>query len=363
MIPSRCDRTTRRLWLAAFAALNALAAWGGAIALVTGATDFGESVNRRLPFDSLVLAGLALGVLVAVPLTLLACSAATGAARTDELALIVGVMLIGWIVVQVVVLRAFSMFQPIYLGVGVSFVAASKRVKLAPGVRGSILVALGAIVTAVGIGLMPHLVETGLTVVSIMSIVVVLAGIALVVAGSRSMLRDRHRVSKLVAGVATVMVVAVAVWIISPAVAATNVPATHVGSTPAEFGLPAHSVTLTTTDGVRLAAWYLHGTNGAGVVVVHGAGSTRSSVLEQSAALVEEGYGVLLIDARGHGDSHGTAMDFGWYGDLDIAAGTEFLASLPEIDPGRIGVVGFSMGAEEAIGAAANDPRITCSGR
>ncbi len=51
-------------------------------------------------------------------------------------------------------------------------------------------------------------------------------------------------------------------------------------------------------------------------------------------------------------------MDFGWYGDLDIGAATGFLASRPEIDPARIGVVGFSMGGEEAIGAAASDPHI-----
>jgi dienelactone hydrolase len=81
-------------------------------------------------------------------------------------------------------------------------------------------------------------------------------------------------------------------------------------------------------------------------------------VLDQAAALAGSGYALVLIDARGHGDSRGTAMDFGWYGDLDIAAGTAFLASRPEVDPGRIGVVGFSMGGEEAIGAAAADPRI-----
>ena len=127
-------------------------------------------------------------------------------------------------------------------------------------------------------------------------------------------------------------------------------------STPAALGLDYRTVTLTTTDGVELAAWYLPGTNRAGVVVMHGAGSTRSDVLDQSAALVGSGYAVVLIDARGHGDSHGTAMDFGWYGDLDIAAGTAFLASRADIDPGRIGVVGFSMGGEEAIGAAATDP-------
>ena len=130
------------------------------------------------------------------------------------------------------------------------------------------------------------------------------------------------------------------------------------GSTPAAVGLDYEPVTLTTTDGVELAAWYLPGTNGAGVVVMHGAGSTRSDVLDQAAALVHGGYAVVLIDARGHGDSDGTAMDFGWYGDLDIAAGTTFLASRADIDRTRIGVVGFSMGGEEAIGAAATDPLI-----
>lgn len=51
-------------------------------------------------------------------------------------------------------------------------------------------------------------------------------------------------------------------------------------------------------------------------------------------------------------------MDFGWYGDLDVSAGTSFLASRPEVDRSRIGVLGFSMGGEEAIGAAANDSLI-----
>ena len=52
---------TRRPWLAAF---NAFAAWAGAVGLVTGGTDFGESINQRLPFDSLVLLGLALATIV-----------------------------------------------------------------------------------------------------------------------------------------------------------------------------------------------------------------------------------------------------------------------------------------------------------
>lgn len=218
--------------------------------------------------------------------------------------------------------------------------------------------AVGAVGVAVGVGLVPYLPKSGATVMSVVAVVLLLAGIVAVVSGARSVLRKRRRSSQLAGGAATVTLVAVAVFVIAPAVAATNVPPTHVGATPATLGLHHEAVTLTTIDGVTLAGWYLPGTNGAGVVLMHGAGSTRSDVLAQAAVLVERGYAVIMIDARGHGDSGGTAMDLGWYGDLDIAAGTAFLASQVDIDRNRIGVVGFSMGGEEAIGAAAADPLI-----
>jgi len=125
----------RRPWLAGFAAFNAFAAWAGAFGLFTGGTDFGESIDDRLPFDSLVLAGLALVTIVGVPLTVLAWSAWTGGQKTDGLALLAGLMLIGWIVGQVIVIRAFSFFQPAYLAVGSAFVVASHRRRRSRGHR------------------------------------------------------------------------------------------------------------------------------------------------------------------------------------------------------------------------------------
>lgn len=348
----------RRPWLAGFAAFNAVAAWAGAIGLVTGGTDFGESINDRLPFDSLVLAGLALGVIVATPLTALAWSAWSRGPKTDDIALVVGLTLIAWIVVQVAVIRAFSVFQPAYLAIGAYFVVASRRVTLSPHRLGALLIAVGSILLAAGVGLLPHPIKNGLTVVSVLAIIVLLSGIALVGFGAVSALRGRRRRGALVHGAVVLFVLAATVSIVAPAVAGTAVPSTEITSTPSALGLEYDSVTLTTADGVVLAAWYLPGTNGAGVVMMHGAGSTRSDVLDQAAVLARSGYALVLVDARGHGDSSGTAMDFGWYGDLDVAAGTEYLASRPELDPDRIGVVGFSMGGEEAIGAAAADPRI-----
>ncbi len=223
---------------------------------------------------------------------------------------------------------------------------------------GFLLFAVGSIAAAVGVGLLPHPIKNGLTAMAVASVVLVLAGVALVGLGAVWALRARRRLGAWAGGAGLLALFVTTVSIVAPAVAATNVPTTHITSTPETVGLTYESVTLTTTDGVELAAWYLPGTNGAGLVVVHGAGSTRSDVLDQAAVLSRHGYSLVLIDARGHGDSGGRAMDFGWYGDLDITAGTAYLASRPEVDPGRIGVVGFSMGGEEAIGAAAADPRI-----
>ena len=356
--PAASGPPARRPCLAAFAAVNAFGAWAGAVGLITGGTDFGEVINDRLPFDSLVLAGVALAIIVAVPLTLLAWSASTAGPKTDELALLVGLLLIGWIVGQVAVIRAFSLFQPAYLAVGASFVTASRRVTLKERRRGLLFVAIGAVLTAVGVGLLPHPIKNGVSVLAAVSIALLLAGLGLAIVGVGSGLKGRGRWGKVAGSAGAVVAVVLAVSIVAPAVAATNVPPTAITSSPATRKLAYESVTLTTVDDVGLAAWYIEGTNGAGVVMMHGAGSTRSSVLDQAAALARSGYAVLLIDARGHGDSDGTAMDFGWYGDRDIAAGTEFLASRDEIEAGRIGLVGFSMGGEDAIGAAASDPRI-----
>ena len=360
--PARTAR--RRPWLAGFAAINAVAAWGGVVGLVGGWMDFGDVINSRLPFRSVVLAGLSLAVVVALPLTALARAAWAAHPRTNDIAAIVGLLLVGWIIVQIMVLRAFSPFQPFYLCVGVGFLAASQRISLSRTSRGRLAVPVGAVALAVGIGLVPHLIKRGLTAMSGLSVLLVAAGGAAVVLGARWVLAGRwtlggwRRVGQVGSGLSIAVAVVATVSVVAPAVAVTHVPATSVGATPTSHGLEFEAVTLTTSDDVALAAWFVRGTNGAGVVVLHGAGSTRSAVLPQAAALVAGGYSVMLVDARGHGDSDGTAMDFGWHGDLDIAAAIDFLAAQPGVDPRHIGLVGFSMGGEEAIGAAAVDPRV-----
>jgi len=219
---------------------------------------------------------------------------------------------------------------------------------------------VGAVAAVAGLALAARWITTdGLGPVPLLGIVVGAGGVALLVrsaASGRRRLRRRGRVIAVPLGVIGLLVVVI---VVAPAVIASFVPPTSLGSaTPADLGLGYEDVVFATPDGVELSGWYLPSTNGAAVMLRHGSGSTRSGVLDQAAVLAANGYGVLLADARGHGRSGGRGNDVGWWGDLDTEAGVTFLAGRADVDPARIGVVGMSMGGEEAIGAAAADPRI-----
>ncbi|MGK2948215.1 MAG: alpha/beta hydrolase [Acidimicrobiales bacterium] len=212
--------------------------------------------------------------------------------------------------------------------------------------------------TGLGIGV-PHAAKTGLSLLSVVGIALVASGLVLGVHGARALLRPHGRWVRIPLATGLLVAAVVVVWSLGIAVAATNVPRTSVGSaTPADDGLTYRDVTFTTGDGAELSGWYLPSGNGAAVVLLHGAGSTRSGVLDHAVVLARQGFGVLLFDARGHGRSGGRAMDFGWYGDADIAAATGFLAQQPDVLDGRIAAVGMSMGGEQALGALGSDPRL-----
>jgi dienelactone hydrolase len=51
-------------------------------------------------------------------------------------------------------------------------------------------------------------------------------------------------------------------------------------------------------------------------------------------------------------------MDLGWWGERDAAAAVDFLLEQPAVVSDRVGLLGLSMGGEEAIGAAGADPRV-----
>ncbi|MGE5689656.1 MAG: alpha/beta hydrolase [Pseudomonadota bacterium] len=118
---------------------------------------------------------------------------------------------------------------------------------------------------------------------------------------------------------------------------------------PADLGRPYRQVTLTTRDHLRLAAWYVPSRNGAAVISY----PTRAGKLPQARLLVRHGYGVLLVDARGYDDSDGDPNLFGWDDAKDIDAAVAWLQRRPDVQDRRIGGIGFSVGGEMMLQAAA----------
>ena len=106
---------------------------------------------------------------------------------------------------------------------------------------------------------------------------------------------------------------------------------------------------FTTSDGLRLKGWYIESRNGAAVISFPG----RASSQKRAKMLADHGYGVLLFDRRGEGESDGDPNLLGWQGERDIHAAVAFLQRRPDVDPERIGGIGLSVGGEMMIEAAA----------
>ncbi len=123
-------------------------------------------------------------------------------------------------------------------------------------------------------------------------------------------------------------------------------------------GLPSgyQDVTIHTDDGVDLKAWYLPPENGVVIIILHGAGGSRANMLPYGEMLARHGYGALILDQRGHGESQGKTNRLGWQGTSDVTAAVTYLQGLSEVS--QIGGLGSSMGAESLLGASSVNPAV-----
>jgi dienelactone hydrolase len=142
-------------------------------------------------------------------------------------------------------------------------------------------------------------------------------------------------------------------WIAAPvgmALYATHRPRAEV--VPADLGAPYRRVRIPTSDGLSLAAWYVQPRNGAAIVAF----PTRIGKLAQARMLIRHGYGVLMLDMRGYEESEGIPNALGWGSTKDIDAGVDWLARQPDVQ--AIGGIGFSVGGEQMLEAAADNRRL-----
>ena len=113
-------------------------------------------------------------------------------------------------------------------------------------------------------------------------------------------------------------------------------------------------VAFEASDGLDIKGWYRPSENGAAVLVVHGGSSDRKGSLTHAEMLAAHGYGVLVYDARGRGESDGSENNYGWDWAKDIDGALAFLQQHDEVDPDRIAALGLSTGADVLIEVAAS---------
>jgi pimeloyl-ACP methyl ester carboxylesterase len=178
------------------------------------------------------------------------------------------------------------------------------------------------------------------------------AALLLVVLGARmlwrSRKRDRHRHYR--RALLAVGAAVATLWILVPTTVA--LLTTHRPREAAEsvdLGRPYDSVVVRTRDGLSLDGRYVPSRNGAAVIVFPGSNSRAP----QARALVRHGYGVLMLDMRGYRKSDGDPNAFGWGATKDIDAGIAFLQARDDVEAGRIGGIGFSVGGEQMLETAA----------
>ena len=115
----RSSSTNIRIIAAVVTGAIALTGYAGTVGLVGGGLTFGPAIDARLPFQSLVLAGLALLAFVALPMTIAALAAQQDRRFSGDLVFASGLMLVLWIAVQLAFIKTYSWFHPTYLAAAI----------------------------------------------------------------------------------------------------------------------------------------------------------------------------------------------------------------------------------------------------
>jgi hypothetical protein len=239
--------------------------------------------------------------------------------------------------------------------VAVLALAAWAYPRLRAGFRAAIALTLGIFGIVAGVEAIYYTTKGGPSGDDFTGFAAIVAGVLLIGIGAVTLWRTRSRGDRLHRRYSRrflllVAALAAAYFVLFPL--SISYVLTHVarGFVPAaDLGAAYEEVAFPTSDGLQLKGWYIPSKNRAAVIAFPG----RKGPQRQARLLARHGYGVLLFDRRGEGESDGDPNTLGWKGERDVHAAVEFLQRRPDVDPDRIGGIGLSVGGEMMIEAAA----------
>lgn len=125
--------------------------------------------------------------------------------------------------------------------------------------------------------------------------------------------------------------------------------------TPADAGLDFREVSFESSDGLDLEGWWIpeEEDSSRAVVLVHGFGGDKSSrhIVETTPIYARAGYGVLILDLRGYGESEGKRTTVGYQETRDVQGALAWLKD-QGFEPEEVVLHGWSMGAATVVRSA-----------
>jgi pimeloyl-ACP methyl ester carboxylesterase len=125
-----------------------------------------------------------------------------------------------------------------------------------------------------------------------------------------------------------------------------------------QIGVHREDFDVRAADGAMLQGWKVRAAkpNGSWILVFHGVADNRYGMEEHARLLLQNGYGVVMMDARAHGTSGGELATYGWLERTDTSKVIDALEHSE--DPEHVFALGNSMGAGIALQSAGADTRI-----
>lgn len=168
----------------------------------------------------------------------------------------------------------------------------------------------------------------------------------------------------LLISIAVILTITIAVFAMIPLLIMNNMVNMHVNHseiyTPEKYGLTANKLTLTTSDGLKIAASEVE-TPSPKAIVIFLSGIQNPSVTifyGHSALLKDNGYASILCELRAHGESDGDMICAGYKEYLDVKAVVDYIKSQDKYKDTPIVIYGLSMGGTVAINSMGQIPEI-----